>query len=63
MKVKTEVEVTPEEARKLLGMPEYSWLQETLVPDQTKPEYDTYNPWVEAIEWHKKFNPMFKEKT
>jgi len=30
MKFKTEIEVTPEEIKKLIGTPEYNWLNEAV---------------------------------
>lgn len=57
MKITATIDITPEEVRSMLGMPEYTWLQETIRLDQEKGTQ--YNPWSEAFEWNKKFNPLF----
>lgn len=53
MKLTTELDITPEEARRILGLPEYSWLQETLDCNNNVSAYDS------IAEWHKKYNPFF----
>jgi hypothetical protein len=60
MKLKTELEITPEEARKLMGMPEYSWLQEceNVAKDQEWPSPLGFNS---IHDWHYKYNPFYNK--